>query len=83
MSVRGNAAPRGMTAHDKIRLTGSSCRILFCAGTDQEQKNNSPAGTTPDGADPYTETQAQETAPYRVTASSSASCSEASEDAST
>ena len=27
MSVRGNAAPRGMTAHDRIRLTGSSCRI--------------------------------------------------------
>ena len=22
MSVRGNAAPRGMTAHDRIRLTG-------------------------------------------------------------
>ena len=23
MSVRGDAAPRGMTAHDRIRLTGS------------------------------------------------------------
>ena len=28
MSVRGNAAPRGMTAHDRIRLTGSSCRMI-------------------------------------------------------
>ncbi len=26
MSVRGNAAPRGMTAHDRIRLTGSLVR---------------------------------------------------------
>ena len=27
MNDRGNAASRGMTAHDRIRLTGSSCRI--------------------------------------------------------
>jgi hypothetical protein len=28
MSVRGNAAPRGMTAHDRIRLTGPSAECL-------------------------------------------------------
>jgi hypothetical protein len=27
MNVRGNAASRGMTAHDRIRLTRSFCRI--------------------------------------------------------
>jgi hypothetical protein len=28
MSVRGNAAPRGMTAHDRIRLIGPFAEIL-------------------------------------------------------
>ena len=27
MSVRGNAAPRGMTAHDRIRLIGSLAEL--------------------------------------------------------
>ena len=30
MSVRGNAAPRGMTAHDRIRLTGPFAECLSC-----------------------------------------------------
>jgi hypothetical protein len=29
MSVRGNAAPRGMTAHDRIRLTGPSAEFFM------------------------------------------------------
>jgi len=28
MSAGGNAAPRGMTAHDRIRLTGPLAEIL-------------------------------------------------------
>jgi len=31
MSVRGNAAPRGMTAHDRIRLTGPSAESSLTA----------------------------------------------------
>ena len=40
MSVRGDAAPRGMTAHDRIRLTGPFA----------EWKKAAPVGRTPAGA---------------------------------
>jgi hypothetical protein len=47
MNVRGNAASRGMTAHDRIRLTGpfadKFCRI-----------QTAPAGKLPVGADHFT-----------------------------
>jgi len=39
MSVRGNAAPRGMTAHDRIRLTGP-----FAEFTDSPGREPIPAG---------------------------------------
>jgi hypothetical protein len=32
MNVRGNAASRGMTAHDRIRLTGSLAEVKAPAG---------------------------------------------------
>jgi hypothetical protein len=44
MSVRGNAAPRGMTAHDRIRLTGP-----FAEDT------TAPEGEEPSGADQFLE----------------------------
>ena len=34
MSVRGNAAPRGMTAHDRIRLTGPSAELFGVTARD-------------------------------------------------
>ena len=45
MSVRGNAASRGMTAHDRIRLTGPFAELDGCT-------NDSPGRETfPAGAD--------------------------------
>jgi len=41
MSVRGNAAPRGMTAHDRIRLTGP-----FADFTDSPGREANPPGLT-------------------------------------
>src|SRR3954454_16531863 len=44
MSVRGNAAPRGMTAHDRIRLTGPFAEL---------HTKTAPVGSTPAGADHF------------------------------
>ena len=44
MSVRGDAAPRGMTAHDRIRLTGPFA----------EYSTDSPGGSTPSGLTIFT-----------------------------
>ena len=45
MSVRGDAAPRGMTAHDRIRLTGPFAEYpVFDGLLSRREPTTAPAG---------------------------------------